>query len=84
MWRAFFLGVGIYMVILGAQFLAVDKAILRLHEDPPATTSFFQGSAAVGPNKAILTQPWWAWSLISTGAVTVIYSFTIPRRMAAG
>ena len=84
MWRAFFLGVGIFMLLLGAQFLVVEKAILRAREAPPATTNIFAEQPAVGQNKAILAQPWWAWSLMSTGAVTCLYSFTIPRRMAGG
>jgi hypothetical protein len=82
MWRAFFLGIGIFMLILGAQFLAVEKAVLRLRESPPATTSIFQDAQAAGANKVVVAQPWWAWSLMSTGAVTCLYSFTIPRRIA--
>lgn len=81
MWRAFFLGIGLFMILLGAQFLAVEKAVLRFRDDPPATMGLFP-STAPGPNKTVVTQPWWAWSLLSTGAVTCLYSFTIPRRIA--
>ena len=28
--------------------------------------------------------PWVPWSLLSTGAVVCLYSFTIPKRMGGG
>jgi hypothetical protein len=83
MWRAFFLGIGTYMIILGGQFLAVEKTILRTREPPPAVINIFQAQPQLGPNQVVATQPWWPWSLMSTGAITCLYSFTIPRRMGS-
>lgn len=80
MWKAFFLGLGIFMILLGAQFLAVERLSLRIHDDPPPM-NFLAAQPQVGPNKVINTQPWWPWSLMSTGAVTCIYSFTLPKRI---
>ncbi|MCA9100432.1 MAG: hypothetical protein KDA63_04725 [Planctomycetales bacterium] len=66
MWRAFFLAVGITAMLLGAECLAVDKVIVRSPSD---------GAGEISP-------PDWApWSMISAGAVTVLYSFTIPQRV---
>ena len=84
MWRAFFLGIGIFLAIVGAQCVAVEKTVLRIHDDPPPIVNIFQSDPTVGPNKTIVVQPWWAWSLMGTGSVTILYSFTISRRLAGG
>ena len=72
MWRAFFLAIGAYIALLGVEALAVEKAVLK--------------PEMVGQNKLIQKQeivpPQWApWSLMGAGAVTVLYSFTIPPRL---
>ena len=73
MWRAFFLGVGAYVALLGVESLAVEKAVMK--------------PEMVGPDKLIKRQeivpPGWApWSLMGAGAVTVLYSITILQRVA--
>jgi hypothetical protein len=66
MWRSFFLAVGVFLVILGAEALAIDKAVLARSE----------GLTDIVP-------PEWApWSLLSAGAVVILYSFTVPKKMA--
>ena len=72
MWRAFFLAIGAYVALLGVESLAVEKAVMK--------------PEMVGPKKLIKRQeivpPDWApWSLMGAGAVTVLYSFTIPQRV---
>lgn len=82
MWRAFFLAVGVYVAILGAQCLGVEKFVLDVRQ--PANQGFPSpsgGEAKLGP-KTELTPPDWApWSLMSTGAVICLYSFSIPHRV---
>lgn len=80
MWRSFFLAIGIYLMLFGAQTLAVDRVYLRLHDDPPPPGPF-QSAAAEGPQKEVSPAPWVPWSLLSGGAVVCLYSFTIPKRM---
>ena len=75
MWRAFFLAVGAYVMLLGVEALAVEKAVLK--------------PELVGEGKFVRSQdlvpPEWApWSLMGAGAVTVLYSFTIPPRLKPG
>ena len=83
MWRAFFLAVGIFLIILGLQCLGIDRALLKIHDDPPAAAVWpFDAQSKVGPNKQIVPPPWAPWSLMSTGAVVCLYSFTIPRRVS--
>lgn len=78
MWRALFLALGVYCCIVGAECLAIDKAVLNksLSEKPPGA-----GAQAAVENREVTPPPWAPWSLISTGAVVVLYSFSIPSRV---
>ena len=81
MWRAFFLGIGIYLMIAGAECLTVDRVVWRVGPTPVDDFALEAGGAkAAGFSPA----PWVPWSLLSTGAVTCLYSFTIPKRMGGG
>jgi hypothetical protein len=80
MWRAFFLGIGLYLMIAGTECLAVDRVIWRTTPEPAPTTIPFVKPAAPKP-KEFPPAPWVPWSLLSSGAVVCLYSFTIPARM---
>ena len=72
MWRAFFLAIGAYVALLGVEALAIERAVLK--------------PEMVGQDKIIKQQviepPEWApWSLMGGGAITILYSFTIPPRL---
>lgn len=74
MWRSLFLAVGAYTCLLGVEALAIEKAVLKQPENGQ-------------PRKFLsedITPPEWApWSLMASGAVVVLYSFTIPRRVGS-
>jgi hypothetical protein len=75
MWRAFFLALGIYCCVLGAECLLIEKATLT-------TRSSQQGVLGVSARKKeIIPSDWAPWSLLSAGAVTILYSFTLPQRL---
>ena len=80
MWRGFFLGVGIYLLILGAECMGVEQVTLKLREPAPAKTYPMEKTVA-GPQRKITPPRWAPWSLMSTGAVVCLYSFTIPARV---
>jgi len=80
MWRALFLAIGVYLVLLGAQCLGVEKFVLNLHE-PPKESAAADGQLKPGPRREAVPPPWVPWSFMSTGAVVCLYSFTIPTRM---
>ena len=82
MWRALFLAVGFFIMILGVECLGVERIKLKVHEDPPAPVSPFDTETKVGAQKQIVPPPWAPWSLLASGAVMCLYSFTIPRRVA--
>jgi len=80
MWRSFFLSIGIFLCILGVECLAVDQFVLKLRDPPPASANpFRKDDDAVGPQKVLRPPEWAPWSLLATGAITMIYSFTLPR-----
>jgi hypothetical protein len=72
MWRSFFLAVGAYVCILGLQSLAVERAVLKAD---------VAGSTSLG--REVVPPDWAPWSLLGAGAVVVLYSFTIPRRVSS-
>ena len=73
MWRALFLAIGIYCCVLGVEALAVDKAVIK----PSAKVA----QRALGRSE-VVPPDWAPWSLMSAGAIVVLYSFSIPRRVA--
>ena len=83
MWRAFFLAIGVSLIILGAEFLVVDK--VTLHKAPTKGSALATlatvTATEVTASKTYAPPDWSPWSLFSIGAVVVIYSFTIPKRV---
>jgi hypothetical protein len=80
MWRPFFLGVGISCCLLGAEFLVTDRFILA-GETKPQTQSFF----TTAPKRREFIPPEWApWSLLSGGAILILYSLTLPKPGGGG
>lgn len=73
MWRSFFLAVGAYCCLLGVEALAVEKAVLKV--DANQTQNAW---------REVMPPDWAPWSLLGTGAVVVLYSFTIPQRVNKG
>jgi hypothetical protein len=68
MFRSLVLACGAYCCLLGVEALAIERATLKQTD----------GAA---PQKVIVPPEWAPWSLMAGGAVTVLYTFTIPRRM---
>ena len=84
MWRSFFLAIGVSTFLVGGQFLGVEKVVLKIVGDPPPQTSPFDSEPKAAPPIAIAPPPWAPYSLMATGAVICLYSFSIPRRLNGG
>jgi hypothetical protein len=82
MWRALFLAIGVFLIILGVQCLGVAQFTLKIHDEAPGSASLFEDTPRLGQQKILLPPPWVPWSLMSTGAVVCLYSFTLPKRVA--
>jgi hypothetical protein len=79
MWRSIFLAFGIVLCILGAECLVMEKAVLA-GEKPHAdqTASLFLTPTTPAANEVV--PPEWApWTLLSVGAVVILYSYTLRR-----
>lgn len=72
MWRSFFLALGAYTCLLGFEALAINKAVLKPQ---------MRGGQVVAPARDVVPPPWAPWSLLSAGAIVVLYSFTLPKRV---
>lgn len=79
MWKSFFLAVGISICILGGECMLIDKAVLAAGVKAPASNQ--EGTLTSG-SRDYTPPDWMPWSLLSLGSVVILYSFTIPRRVA--
>ena len=78
MWRSMFIALGVTCCILGAECLAIDRAVLNRKTQLAAV----EGQPAKSGAPIVIEPPQWApWSLLGGGAVVILYSFTIPSRM---
>ena len=85
MWRALFLAVGISMCILGCECLVVEKFVMGSEGPPPSeqnpATIFGSPPAAIGATTRDVEPAEWApWSLLSAGAVIILYAVTLNRQ----
>lgn len=78
MWRALFMAVGISLIVLGAECLVVERAVIA---SPAAVNSFGPsdyGSADFAASTKIIEPPDWApWSLMSAGVIITLYATTL-------
>lgn len=81
MWRALFLAIGFFLMLLGAQCLGVEKVNLKARNEPEPAM-FALGEPSLGSQKEIIPPSWAPWTLLSSGAVMCLYSFTLPRRVS--
>ncbi|MDA1049292.1 MAG: hypothetical protein O3C40_02280 [Planctomycetota bacterium] len=82
MWRAFFGAIGAALLILGGECLVVEKAVFASSpkKDAAPTSPFDEPHALRPPANRELRPPEWApWSLLSAGAVIMLYTFTVKR-----
>jgi hypothetical protein len=78
MLRAFFLAIGLSAFIIGLECMAIDKAVLNPSREAAAAAI----AQKIAPASREITPADWApWSLLSGGAVVILYSFTVPAKM---
>ena len=80
MWRSFFMALGIYVCILGTECLIIDKAVLADKEEAPASGGGIFSAKPVTKKKEYVPPDWAPWSLLSAGAIAVLYSITLTTR----
>lgn len=96
MWRSLFLALGIFSLILGGETLVVDKYLMAdgrklpriIKGSPDQFNSPFQqagyqnfpGQVSQSPNRVVQTKDWMPWSLLATGTIIVLYTYSLPLR----
>ncbi len=75
---------GLFITLWGISFLFIDKLMIKTKEVPAQEKAFRGLFAAVTPNgkqhKIVDPPEWAAFSLLSIGTVTMLYSVALPRR----
>lgn len=73
MFRPISLGIGIFVMILGLSFFALDHYTTRGRQ--PNTFGVQNG-------KVVSPEPWKPWAYIGAGAVIILWTFTVPKKIA--
>ncbi len=93
MWKAFFLALGIFLIVLGAETLVVDKFVMSDSRRLPRlvapdqynaqygvfSSASYQSQVARPANRIIQSKDWMPWSLLAAGAITVMYTSSFSR-----
>jgi hypothetical protein len=78
MWRAVFLAIGISSCILGAECLVVDKAVFTRQAEA-VEQAWYEFPPPQGASNEFKPPEWAPWSLITAGAVILIYSISLSN-----
>ena len=82
LYRAFFCAIGLVMVIVGLECLAIDSAMFSpgVFEDVqaavPQSQAWFNSAPPVPQGKIFRPKDWFPWSLLAVGSIVAIYSHT--------
>jgi hypothetical protein len=82
MMRATFFAIGLFVTLWGVSFLVVDKIELNMKSEAVPQNGFRGLFNAVGPDRKKVVDPpdWAAFSLMSVGTVTMLYSVALPKK----
>lgn len=82
MMRATFFSIGLFVTLWGVGFLLVDKMVLNVKGDSSPQSGFRGMFNAVTPERQRVIDPpdWAAFSLMSVGTVTMLYSVALPKK----
>ena len=86
MLRSTFFAAGLFVTLWGVSFLMVDKVIFKPETDtnrPPGMRAMMGMMRLGNAEKREFDPPdWAAFSLISVGAVTMLYAVALPKKPA--
>lgn len=80
MWRSLFLALGIMLLIVGVECLLIDSATLFAASDSSAADFVDPSGPAGHSTRVVAPSEWVPWTLLSSGAIVVIYAVTLPKR----
>ncbi len=80
MWRSFVLAFSICLLIVGAEFLVVEKTTLARPVDVERQSGFF---SSFDPNdlrnREFKPADWVPWACLASGTIALLYSLTLPK-----
>ena len=88
MWRALFLAIGVTLCLMGLESLVLDHAVVardgfladrKAAAAEPGFDDFGYEIRNVPETQKIEPPEWAPWSLLSSGAVVLLYSLVTPR-----
>ena len=84
MLRATFFSIGMFIALWGASLFFVDKIVLKVADDagarPPGFRGMLANQAQQKQQRVIAPPDWVSFSLLSVGAVTMLYAVALPRK----
>ena len=80
MWRSFFIAIGAMMIIVGVEAMLIDSATVYAAAESSAAQFINPNAPPAIITKEIRPGEWTPWVIFSLGAVTVLYSLTLPQR----
>ncbi len=80
MWRSLFLALGLMAIIVGVESMLIENAVVYSSSETRAVDIVAPGAMNAKPTKVWQPGEIFPWALLSLGALTVIYAFTLPRR----
>ncbi|HXY35133.1 MAG TPA: hypothetical protein VEI07_12960 [Planctomycetaceae bacterium] len=83
MLRGTFFSVGVFIALWGASLFFVDKIVLKVADDsarPPGFRGAYAGNQQQKQQRVITPPDWVSFSLLSVGAVTMLYAVALPRK----
>jgi len=80
MWRSFFIAIGAMMMIVGVEAMLIDSATVYAAAESSAAQFINPNAPPAIITKEIRPGEWTPWVIFSLGAVTVLYSLTLPQR----
>lgn len=91
MLKSSFFAAGLFVALWGVSLLFVDQIVLKQSRDPQQREQGFRGMFAQGDSRGrgaatenVIQPPdWAAFSLMSVGAVTMLYAAALPRPKGA-
>ena len=82
MLRSTFFALGLFVALWGGSFLMIDRMVLSWKEEAVRSPGFRGLFSSLSlDNRQVFDPPEWAgFSLISVGAVTMLYAIALPKK----
>ena len=82
MLKSCFFAVGLFVTLWGVSFLFVDRILLNATEDGESENAISAMISTVTPEDQKYLDPpdWAAFSMMSVGAVTMLYAVALPKK----